>query len=72
MFFLAVTGNAVPAHPCSRGISASLHVIDVRHFGPQNGQAQEPLIKGVRALLIIELDNDSKPHVYEWTSTAQQ
>jgi hypothetical protein len=42
MFFLAVTGNAVPAHPCSRGISASLQVIDVRHFDPQDGQAQEP------------------------------
>jgi hypothetical protein len=42
MFFLAVTGNAVPAHPCSRGISASLQVIDVRHFDPQDGQAQGP------------------------------
>lgn len=28
----AVTGNAAPAHPCARGISASLHVIDVRDF----------------------------------------
>lgn len=24
------TGNATPAHPCARGISAPLHVIDVR------------------------------------------
>ncbi|WP_222863130.1 hypothetical protein [Marinomonas sp. IMCC 4694] len=27
-----VTGNAALAHPCARGISASLHVIDVRNW----------------------------------------
>jgi hypothetical protein len=32
MFDDSVTGKAAPAHPCARGISASLHVIDVRNW----------------------------------------
>lgn len=32
MLMKAVIGNAAPAHPCARGISASLHVIDVRNW----------------------------------------
>ena len=28
----SVTGNAAPAHPCARGICASLHIIDVRDW----------------------------------------
>lgn len=27
-------GNAAPAHPCARGIRASLHSIDVRGWQP--------------------------------------
>ena len=27
-----IMGNAAPAHPYARGISASLHVIDVRNW----------------------------------------
>lgn len=53
MLMQAVIGNAALARPCARGracpategsalgISASLHVIDVRLFNPKEGQAPE-------------------------------
>ena len=53
MLMQAATGNAAPAHPCARGrvcpmsevsvlgISASLHVIDVRFFNLKEGQASD-------------------------------
>ena len=53
MLMKAVTGNAALARPCARGrvcpmsevsvlgISASLHVIDVRLFNSKEGQAPE-------------------------------
>ena len=31
---LSFPGNAAPAHPCARGIRASLHSIDVRGWQP--------------------------------------
>mgnify|MGYP003624553572 CR=1 FL=1 len=32
MFDYSVTGKAAPAHPCTRGIRASLRIIDVRNW----------------------------------------
>ena len=41
MFMKAVTGSAALARPCARGISASLHVIDVYLFNSKEGQPPE-------------------------------
>lgn len=30
----SLCGKAAPAHPCARGIRASLHIIDVRGWQP--------------------------------------
>lgn len=38
MLMQAIIGNAALAHPCAYGISASLHVIDVRDFNLKDAE----------------------------------
>lgn len=40
MHDIAASGNATPPHPCTRGISASLRVIDVRGWKPPESKRQ--------------------------------
>jgi hypothetical protein len=42
MFDYSVTSKATPGHPCARGIRTFLHIIDVRLFNLEDGQAPAP------------------------------